>query len=100
MAREEDLLREAIAQAEHSLVQATGNAPLCRTDANVQSAKYWEGQWAALRALRGRISECDADLAAAESSLETHTGIAWVSYFRGAVDALTELRASLSSTAT
>lgn len=100
MTREEDVLAEAIAHAEQELVRHTGNAPLCRIDTNVQGTKYWEGRWSALRALRGRIDQCEADLADAQRALARHSGPAWISYSRGSVDALTELRASLRSTPT
>jgi len=92
---EEQILASALTQAEEDLVLATGNAPLCRVSGDVQAVKYYEGRWAALRALRGRIGECDHDLEEAKLQMATSSGIAWASYSRGVVDALTEISASL-----
>jgi hypothetical protein len=96
---DEDVLAEALSRAEQDLVLSTGNAPLCQISGDLQATKYFEGRWAALRALRGRIDECGRDLEQAQRDMATRSGVAWVSYSRGAIDALTEMCASLRAAA-
>lgn len=92
---DERVLAEALTTAEQDLVRATGNAPLCRVNGDIQATKYFEGRWAALRALRGRTSECEHDLVEAQRAMAKSSGVAWASYHKGAIDALSEMCASL-----